>query len=137
DPDGRRRGIGVAGQHGRATRAVTLGRPEVRGVRVEADDHLRPASPNETRQSLRERLSPARWCREGQIVPRQPFTALLSPEPAVKRGTRVAAIWMRSPVRGLTPWRAPRSATWNFPKPEKLTSPFLLRVSSITLSAAS
>ena len=33
----------------------------------------------------------------------RPFTALFSPLPAVKRGTREAAIWMRSPVRGLTP----------------------------------
>ena len=33
----------------------------------------------------------------------RPFTALFRPLPAVKRGTREAAIWMRSPVRGLTP----------------------------------
>ena len=42
---------------------------------------------------------------------RLPFTALLRPLPAVKRGTREAAIWMRSPVRGLTPSRAPRWLT--------------------------
>ena len=34
-----------------------------------------------------------------------------NPLPAVKRGTRLAAIWMRSPVRGFTPWRAPRLLT--------------------------
>ena len=32
---------------------------------------------------------------------RQPLTAFLSPEPAVKRGTLDAAIWIGSPVRGL------------------------------------
>ena len=50
------------------------------------------------------------------------LTAFLRPEPAVKRGTRLAAIVIVSPVRGLRPSRAPRSATWNLPKPVKLTS---------------
>ena len=35
-------------------------------------------------------------------------------------GTIVAAMWIVSPVRGCTPWRAPRSATRNLPKPEKV-----------------
>ena len=45
------------------------------------------------------------------------LTAFLRPDPAVKRGTRLAAIVIVSPVRGLRPSRAPRSATWNLPKP--------------------
>ena len=51
------------------------------------------------------------------------MTALFSAEPALKRGTLLAAIWIFSPVCGFTPWRALRSATENFPKPVKLTSP--------------
>jgi len=40
----------------------------------------------------------------------------------VNFGTREAAIWIFSPVAGFTPWRALRSATWNFPNPENATS---------------
>jgi hypothetical protein len=47
----------------------------------------------------------------------------LSEEPALKRGTLLAAIWIFSPVWGLTPCLALRSATENFPKPVKLMSP--------------
>jgi hypothetical protein len=61
----------------------------------------------------------------------------LRAEPALNRGTLLAAIWIRSPVCGLTPWRAPRSATVNLPKPVKLTSPPRLSVSSMTWSTAS
>ena len=50
------------------------------------------------------------------------LTAFLRPEPAVKRGTLLAAICIVSPVRGLRPSRAPRSATWNLPKPVNETS---------------
>ena len=53
----------------------------------------------------------------------QPLTLVFSAEPAEKRGTLPPGIVIRSPVRGLTPWRGPRSATWNLPKPVKLTSP--------------
>ena len=52
------------------------------------------------------RASATRAARVSPKLRRQcqrPFTALFSPLPAVKRGTREAAIWMRSPVRGLTP----------------------------------
>src|SRR4051794_6858318 len=63
--------------------------------------------------------------------------AFLRPEPAVKRGTLVAAICIDSPVRGLRPSRAPRSATWNLPKPVKVTSPPPLSSPSIVLSTAS
>ena len=47
----------------------------------------------------------------------------MSPAPAENFGTRPPAIVIRSPVRGLTPWRGPRSATLNLPKPVKLISP--------------
>ena len=64
------------------------------------------------------------------------LTAFLRPEPAVNRGTRLAAMVMLSPVRGLRPSRAPRSATWNFPKPVKLTSsPSLSDVSIVLMTA--
>src|SRR4051794_37244952 len=43
---------------------------------------------------------------------------------------------MLSPVRGLRPSRAPRSATWNLPKPVKLTSSPLFSESSMVLMTA-
>ena len=61
----------------------------------------------------------------------------LSAEPAVKRGTFPPLMVIRSRVRGLTPWRSPRSATWNLPKPVKLMSPPDLRVSVIVPSTDS
>src|SRR3954447_6879254 len=42
-----------------------------------------------------------------------------------------------APVRGLRPSRAPRSATWNFPNPVKLTSSPELSASSSALITAS
>src|SRR6185369_5256547 len=65
------------------------------------------------------------------------LTAFLRPDPAVKRGTRLAAMVIVSPVRGLRPSRAPRLATWNLPKPVKLTSSPALSESSIELMTAS
>src|SRR5690242_7482353 len=44
---------------------------------------------------------------------------------------------IRSPVRGLTPCRGPRSATLNFPKPVKLTSPPPVSTSVIPSSTVS
>ncbi len=41
----------------------------------------------------------------------QPLTLAFSADPAEKRGTLPPGIVIRSPVRGLTPWRGPRSAT--------------------------
>src|SRR5207248_10357526 len=52
----------------------------------------------------------------------QPLTWDLSPAPAENFGTRPPAIVIRSPVRGFTPCRGPRSATLNLPKPVKFTS---------------
>src|SRR3954470_12671526 len=43
---------------------------------------------------------------------------------------------MLSPVRGLRPSRAPRSATWNFPNPVKFTSSPLLSESSMVWMTA-
>src|SRR3712207_3191812 len=48
--------------------------------------------------------------------------AFFRPDPAVKRGTLLAAMVIDSPVRGLRPSRAPRSATWNLPNPVKDTA---------------
>ena len=55
----------------------------------------------------------------------------------MKRGTFPPLMVIRSRVRGLTPWRSPRSATWNLPKPVKLISPPDLRVSVIVPSTDS
>jgi hypothetical protein len=65
------------------------------------------------------------------------LTAFLRPDPAVKRGTRLAAICIVSPVRGLRPSRAPREATWNLPKPVNETSSPERSASSIDFSTAS
>ena len=51
------------------------------------------------------------------------MTFFFRPEPAEKRGTLPPGMKIRSPVRGLTPCRGPRSATANLPNPVKLTSP--------------
>jgi hypothetical protein len=51
-----------------------------------------------------------------------PLTFDFKLAPAENFGTRLAGIVIRSPVRGLTPFRGPRSTTWNFPKPGKFTS---------------
>ena len=44
---------------------------------------------------------------------------------------------MRSPVRGLTPARAPRSLTWNLPNPDTVTSLPRRSASSTVASTAS
>src|SRR6202012_1582674 len=70
----------------------------------------------------------------------QPLTLVFRAEPALKRGTLPPGIVIRSPVRGFTPWRGPRSATWNLPKPVKLTSSPAARapvIASRTASTAS
>src|SRR3954454_6509887 len=63
-----------------------------------------------------------------------------SVEDAWKRGTRVAAISMLSPVCGLRPWRAERSEIPNLPKPDSATSlpaPSWLAICSSVASMAS
>src|SRR3954465_365819 len=70
--------------------------------------------------------------RDGGYLP-----AFFRPEPAVKRGTLLAAIVIVAPVRGLRPSRAPRSATWNLPNPVKLTSSPLESAVSIDVITAS
>src|SRR6478609_7516047 len=59
--------------------------------------------------------------RERRPQATQPLTRVFNPAPAENLGTRPPAIVIRSPVRGLTPWRGPRTATLNLPKPVKLT----------------
>src|SRR5690349_2442458 len=49
-------------------------------------------------------------------------TACFREAPAENFGAFEALILTRSPVRGLTPWRAARLTTENFPKPVMLTS---------------
>ena len=93
---------------------MRLGPGELRRIRVEAEADLAAALLDERRQPIR------KW------LLAQPLTLDFSAEPAEKRGTLPPGIVIRSPVRGLTPWRGPRSATWNLPKPVKLTSPPLL-----------
>src|SRR4051794_26560328 len=61
-----------------------------------------------------------------------PLRAFLKSAPALNFGALLAAIWMRSPVCGFTPWRAPRSATENLPKPVIATSPPRCSVSLTT-----
>src|SRR4051794_14215655 len=63
-----------------------------------------------------------------------------SVEDAWKRGTRLAAICMVSPVCGLRPWRAERSEIPNLPKPDSATSlpaPSSLAICSSVASMAS
>src|SRR6476646_4899922 len=62
--------------------------------------------------------------------------AFLKSAPAENFGALLAAIWMRSPVCGFTPWRAPRSATENLPKPVIATSPPRCSVSLTTSVSA-
>src|SRR5207253_10328999 len=102
-------------------------RPQLARVRVQSEHDLGLALGDALRKLVA----------EAQRLSQRPFTALLRLLPAVNRGTRDAAIWMRSPVRGLTPCRAPRSLTWNLPKPDTLTSLPRRSASSIAASTAS
>jgi hypothetical protein len=101
--------------------------PQRRRVGIEAEDDLRLARGDPRRQGVP----------EGGRAVQRPFTALFRPLPAVNRGTREAAISMRSPVRGFTPARALRSLTWNLPKPDTVTSLPLRSASSTVASTAS
>jgi hypothetical protein len=105
----------------------SAGRPQRARIGVQAEHDLRLTLGDSCGEGVA----------EGVRLAQRPFTALLSPLPAVKRGTRDAAIWMRSPVRGLTPARAPRSLTWNLPKPETVTSLPRRSASSTVASTAS
>ena len=100
-------------------------RQQPRRVRVEAEHDLAalgrppPGGRRSSTSSSRGRpptAAPQRAKRDGLGGP-SPLTACLSSEPAVKRGTLPPGIVIRSLVCGLTPWRGPRSATWNLPKP--------------------
>src|SRR4051812_1015389 len=67
----------------------------------------------------------------------QVLTACLSLAPALNRGAFDASMVMGSPVAGLTPRRAARSATENFPKPVMLTSDPEASASSMASRVAS
>ena len=119
---GRGRGRGRSGTRARRRRGEAVA--EVRGASASAGRDRRAAAG-------RRRPGPRRPRHASYLM------AFLRPEPAVKRGTLVAAICIDSPVRGLRPSRAPRSATWNLPKPVNVTSPPPLSSSSIVFSTAS
>jgi hypothetical protein len=69
--------------------------PEPGRVGVETDDELTLSFLNERGEPVAERLR--------AICDQPPLTVFLSFAPAENRGTLLAAIWMRSPVWGLTP----------------------------------
>jgi hypothetical protein len=77
-------------------------RPQTCGVGVEPQDDLGLALRDEGVQPVGEVLT-GRGPGLFRPAARQPLTAFLRPEPAVKRGTFDAAIWIGSPVRGCTP----------------------------------
>src|ERR1019366_5501258 len=101
--------------------------PQVGRVGVEPEHELRLALRDARGQGVA----------EGPRSRQRPFTALFRPLPAVNRGTREAAIWLRSPVRGFPPARAPRSLTWNLPNPDTVTSLPRRSASSTVASTAS
>ena len=103
------RGDGVGGALGGVGAGPRL-RVERGGVRVEPEDHLAATVRDRLGQPVREGLR------------QLPLTFDLSPAPAENFGDLPPGMVIRSPVRGLTPWRGPRSVTWNLPKPVKLTS---------------
>ena len=69
----------------------------------------------------------------------EPARGLYARIPAIEARAEIidAAIWIGSPVRGWTPWRALRCERWNLPKPENTTSLSRLRVSSMISRTAS
>ena len=84
-------------------------RPEAGRVGIEPQDDLGLAPGDDLREPVGERRPDrglGRRRRRGVLLRRngrQPLTAFFSPEPAVKRGTLEALIWIGSPVRGCTP----------------------------------
>ncbi len=94
--------------------ALDGGGPEAGRVGIDPDDDLGPARLDGGREAGAEGsdLVGRRW----RIAAGAPLglrtdgylTAFLRPEPAVKRGTLLAAMVIDSPVRGLRPSRAPR-----------------------------
>src|SRR6185436_11011257 len=147
----RRAHLGVSvGERGRELRArlgraVDRARPQPGGVGVDPEDDLGLARRDRGGEPVSEGWARRRYGRRRPIAGARHrlrgagcyLTAFLRPDPAVKRGTRLAAIVIVSPVRGLRPSRAPRLATWNLPKPVKLTSPPDLSSLSMVLITAS
>ena len=137
DRGGGRRSGGRAAPGDLGERAARLGGarggggPEAVGVGIDPDDDLGLARLDGGREAGAEGLDRGTGATSGApALPAPPWacrsdvylTAFLRPEPAVKRGTLLAAIVIDSPVRGLRPSRAPRWATWNLPKPVNETS---------------
>ena len=82
---------GALGDRTRVGRGGERLGPEARGIGVEPQDDLGLALGDERLEAL------------GEARGAQPFSAFFSPDPAVKRGTLEALIWIFSPVEGLTP----------------------------------
>ena len=74
--------------------------PKPRGIGVETEHDLTATLLYERREPVGEGI-PGAYARVSSWA--QPLTADLSAEPALKRGTLLAAISIRSPVCGLTP----------------------------------
>ena len=136
----------------RFARAIDRRRPQLRRVGIDAEHDLGLTFGDGRTQPIAERQTGARpsvallgrvhgWLQTQPGAGRNAdaprgrdyLTAFLRPEPAVKRGTLLAEMVIVSPVRGLRPSRAPRSATWNLPNPVKLTSSPEPRAVSIEL----
>ena len=85
-------------------------RPQLGRVGVDPQDDLGLALGDRPGEAVPERGGGRRLAGGRQSVARRPcyLTAFFRPEPAVKRGTLLAAICIVSPVRGLRPSRAPR-----------------------------
>lgn len=91
----RNRRSGTACRSGAAARGLERPGPEIGRIGVEAEDELTFPLLNERGEPVAERLS--------VLADQPPLTVCLSFAPAENRGTLLAAIWMRSPVCGLTP----------------------------------
>src|ERR687898_160217 len=114
-------------------------RPEPGRVRVDAEHDLRLARRDRGGEAIPEGGGGGRRSAvDRQSVARAGYlTAFLRPEPAVNRGTLLAAICIVSPVRGLRPSRAPRLATWNLPNPvNETSSPDLSALSTVEMTAS-
>ena len=82
-----------------------------------------PAAPRARAPAPWHRRRPDRALRRGQPQqPGQPLSWLFSAAAAENFAARLAAIWIDSPVAGLRPSRAARSAMLNFPKAAIATS---------------
>ena len=98
-------GDGTGGLFGRGCAPGTGGHglgPQLRRVGIEAQNHLGLAQCDVAGQPVSE-WNPGRPRPVDRLRDQLPLTAFLRPEPAENFGAFEAAIWIRSPVCGLTP----------------------------------